>query len=173
MPLRCPEAFRQVFREVAARHPAVLLVDGPRVLEAQSRHGILDDSFFHDAQHPNLRGYAALAEEILNQLGTRRAFGWPANQPVPVVDVQACIDHFQLDAARWIQICRREIWFYQSVAYIRYDPKFRNQHAAAYTRAAEALQAGWDPAEAEIPGWPLPPKPSSSHRIRPRFSYRY
>ena len=165
LPLRCPEAFRQAFREVAARHPAVLLVDGPRVLEAQSRHGILDDSFFHDAQHPNLRGYAALAEEILNQLGTRRAFGWPANQPVPVVDVQGCIDHFQLDAARWIQICRREIWFYQSVAYIRYDPKFRNQRAAAYTRAAEALQAGWDPAEAEIPGWPLPPKPSSSQRL--------
>jgi len=160
MPLRCPEAFRQAFRQVAARHPHVLLIDGPRVLEAQSPHGILDDSFFHDAQHPNLRGYAALAEEIINQLATCRAFGWPADRPVPVVDSEACIRHFQLDPARWIQICRREVWFYQSTAYIRYDPKFRNQRAAAYTRAAEALQAGWDPAEAEIPGWPLPPKPS-------------
>jgi hypothetical protein len=160
MPLRCPEAFRQAFRELAGRHPAALLVDGPRVLEAQSRHGILDDSFFHDAQHPNLRGYAALAEEILNQLGLRRAFGWPAGRPVPVVDPEACIHHFPIDAGRWIQICRREVWFYQSTAYIRYDPKFRNQRAAAYTRAAEALQAGWDPAEADIPGWPLPPKPS-------------
>jgi Tetratricopeptide repeat len=160
MPLRCPEAFRQAFRELAARQPHVLLVDGPRILEAQSPHGILDDSFFHDAQHPNLRGYAALAEEIINQLGSRRAFGWPADRPVPVVDCEACIHHFQLDAGRWIQICRREVWFYQSTAYIRYDPKFRNQRAAAYTRAAEALQAGWDPADAEVPGWPLPPKPS-------------
>jgi tetratricopeptide (TPR) repeat protein len=160
LPLRCPEAFRQAFRELAARQPHVLLVDGERVLEAQSAHGILDDSFFHDAQHPNLRGYAALAEEILNQLGTRRAFGWPTDRPIPVVDCEACTRHFQLDAARWIQICRREVWFYQSTAYIRYDPKFRNQRAAAYTRAVGALQAGRDPAEAGIPGWPLPPAPS-------------
>ena len=34
MPMRCPEPFRQVIRDVAARHPAVLLVDGPKVLEA-------------------------------------------------------------------------------------------------------------------------------------------
>ncbi len=40
-------------------HAAVLLVDGPRVLEAISPHGILDDGLFHDAQHPNLRGYVA------------------------------------------------------------------------------------------------------------------
>jgi tetratricopeptide (TPR) repeat protein len=160
LPLRCPEAFRQVFREVAASHPQVLLVDGPRVLEAQSPHGILDDWFFHDAQHPNLRGYAALAEDILNQLASRRAFGWPADRPVPVVDCEACIRHFQIDAARWIDICRREVKFYRSTAYVRYEPKFRNQRAAAYTRAAEALQAGRDPADAKIPGWPLPPRPS-------------
>src|SRR5207248_921406 len=42
MPLRCPADFRQAFRAVAARYPAVLLVDGPRVLEAVSPHGILD-----------------------------------------------------------------------------------------------------------------------------------
>jgi hypothetical protein len=158
MPLRCPEPFRRSYREVAARHPGVLLVDGPRVLEARSRHGILDDAFFHDAQHPNLRGYNALAEEILNQLCTRRAFGWPADKRVPVVDPDACISHFRIDSARWVDICRREAKFYHSTAYVRYDPKFRNQRAAAYTRATEALQAGWDPADAGIPGWPLPPR---------------
>ena len=68
-----------------------MLIDGPKVLAARSPHGIVGDCFFHDAQHPNLRGYAALAEDVLNQLGTRRAFGWPAATPVPVVDIEACL----------------------------------------------------------------------------------
>ena len=72
MPLRCGEPLRQAYRNVAARHPSVLLVDGPTVLEARSRHGIVDGQFFHDAQHPNLQGYAALAEDLMNQLEARR-----------------------------------------------------------------------------------------------------
>jgi len=167
MPLRCPEPLRQAYREVVARHPAVLLVDGPRVLEAKSAHGIVDDHFFHDAQHPNLQGYAALAADVINQLGARCAFGWPEATPVPVVDVEACHRHFGIDAPRWSEICRREAKFFGFSATIRYDPKFRKERAAAYLRAAVALWEGWDPAEAGIPGWVLPPKPASSHRIAP------
>jgi hypothetical protein len=165
MPLRCSEQFRQAFREVAARHPSVLLVDGPRVLEAQSQHGILDSYLFHDAQHPNIHGYAALAQDILAQLGSRRAFGWPSSVPIPVVDATACARHFHIDSRRWIEICRREVWFFGVTAYIRYDPRFRNECAAAYERAAESLAAGREPANSRIPGWPMPPKPSTSHRI--------
>ncbi|MFI5457832.1 MAG: hypothetical protein ACHRXM_20520 [Isosphaerales bacterium] len=167
MPVRCPEPLRQVYREVAARHPAVLLVDGPRVLEAKSAHGILDYNFFHDAQHPNLDGYVALAEDVINQLGARRALGWSAATPVPVVDVKASVRHFGIDAARWTEICRREVWFFGASASFRFDPKFRKERAAAYQRAAAALQEGWTSAEAGIPGWVLPPKPASSHHIPP------
>jgi len=170
MPLRCTEPLRQAYREVAARHPAVLLVDGPRVLEATSAHGIVDYYFFHDAQHPNLLGYAALAEDAINQLGARHAFGWPAATPVPVVDVEACLRHFGINAARWREICRREAWFFNSSATIRYDPRFRKERAAAYVGAAVTILEGRDPAEAGIPGWVLPPKPSSYHRIPPRQS---
>jgi len=170
MPLRCSEPLRQVYREVAARHPVVLLVDGPRVLEAKSAHGIVDYNFFHDAQHPNLQGYSALAEDVINQLGARRVFGWPAATPVPVVDVEACLRHFGIDAARWREICRREARFFDFSANIRYDPKFRKERAAAYLQAAAALREGQDSAEAGIPGWVLPPKPASSHRIPPRQS---
>jgi hypothetical protein len=167
MPLRCPEPFRQAYRDVAARHPNVLLIDGPKLLETKSPHGIVGDRFFHDAQHPNLRGYAALAEEVLNQLSTRRAFGWPEATPVPVVDLESCSRHFQIDAARWEKICSRGYAFFRATAYIRYDPKFRNERAVAYLRSAAAMKAGTNPADAAIPGWPLPPKPSTS-RIIPR-----
>lgn len=165
MPLRCPEPLRQAFRQVASAHPSVLLVDGPRVFESQSAHGIVGDPFFHDAQHPNLRGYAILAEEILHQLAARRAFGWPAGVSAPLLDLEACARHFQIDAVRWEEVCRREAWFFEATAYIRYDPRFRTDRAKAYLRAAAAIHSGCDPAAALIPGWPLPPKPAPSRRI--------
>ncbi len=142
MPLRCPELLRKVYREVAAGHPAVVLVDGPKVLEAKSRHGLIGDQFFHDAQHPNLHGYAALAEDLLKQLGARRAFSWPADQPVPAVDPESCARHFKIGPEQWAQIASRDVWFYRAAAFIRYDPQFRNERASEYLRAAAEIRAG-------------------------------
>jgi tetratricopeptide (TPR) repeat protein len=167
MPLRCPEGFREAYREVAARHAAVLLVDGPRVLEAVSPHGILDDGLFHDAQHPNLRGYVALAQDVLDQLHRRRAFGWPGDVEAPLLDAEVCARHFRLDATRWATVCSRESAFYRVTAYIRYDPKFRNERAAAYRRAAAAIEAGRLPVDAGIPSGVLPPRPASPPRVIP------
>jgi tetratricopeptide (TPR) repeat protein len=165
MPLRCPEGFREAYREVAARHSAVLLVDGPRVLESLSPHGIIDDGLFHDAQHPNLRGYVALGQDLLEQLRNRRALGWPADREVPLLDADVCARHFGLDASRWAMLCRREFAFYQVTAYIRFDPKFRNERAAAYGRAAVAIEAGRPVVEAGIPSGVLPPRPASTSRV--------
>ncbi len=170
MPLRCPEPLRQAYHETAARHPSIVLVNGPRVLEAKSRHGIVDDAFFHDAQHPNLHGYVALAEDLMSQLGQRRAFAWPADTPVPVVDAEVCARHFGIDATRWAKVGSRDVWFFRAAAYIRYDPRFRNERASEYLRAVAAIGGGRAPAEAELPGWAMPPPLSSSHRITHRTS---
>jgi hypothetical protein len=167
MPLRCPEPFREAYRDVGARHPGLILIDGPKVFAAKSLHGIVGDRFFHDAQHPNLLGYAALAQEVLDHLGARRAFGWPPSAPVPVVDLETCSRHFQLSASRWEKICSRGHSFFRATAYIRYDPRYRNERSAAYERAAAAIRAGVSPADASIPGWALPPKPTISHVIPP------
>ena len=169
LPLRCLEPLRQAYKSVAARHTSVVLVDGPNVLEAGSRHGILDDRFFHDAQHPNLRGYAALAEDLMSQLAGRRAFSWPAGMPVPVVTAEMCARHFGIDATRWAEVASRDLGFFRAAAYVRYDPKFRNGRASEYRRAAAALRAGRTPADAGIPGWPMPPPLSTSHRIPERM----
>jgi hypothetical protein len=168
MPLRCAEPLRQAFRQVAADHTSVVLVDGPRLFESRSAHGIVGDAFFHDGQHPNIRGYAILAEEILHQFAARRAFGWPEGVAAPLVDLEACARHFQINAARWEEVCRREAWFFGATAYIRYDPRFRNERGKAYLRAASAIHSGCQPADAQIPGWPLAPRPASSHRIPAR-----
>lgn len=153
MPLRCPEDFRRAYREVAARHPSVLLVDGPQVLERAGAHGILDDRLFHDAQHPNLRGYAALAQDLLDQLRARRALGWPDGVEPSPIEIDACARHFGMDAERWAEVCRREAGFYDVTAYIRHDPRFRLARAAEYRRAREAIRAGRKPDEAGIPGF--------------------
>jgi hypothetical protein len=170
MPMRCPEAFRRAYRAVAERHPAALLVDGPKVLEAASPHGILDDRFFHDAQHPNLRGYVALSQYILDELHRRGSFGWPEGIGVPRVDADACARHFGLDASRWIEVCKRAGVFYRMITYFRYDPKFRNQRAAAYRLAGEAIASGTSPGLAGIPGLGMLPRASRTARPIPSLS---
>ena len=106
VPLRCPTDFREAFRSVARRHQAVL-IDGPELLARLSPHGILDDQLFHDAQHVNLTGYVALAQDILEQLHQRRAFGWPESTPVPRIELEECPRHFELDAEKWAEVCER------------------------------------------------------------------
>ena len=59
MPMRCPEDFRQAYRDVAREHPSIVLVESAEVLRPLSPHGILDDHVYHDAQHPTFRGYLA------------------------------------------------------------------------------------------------------------------
>lgn len=165
LPLRCPEDFRQAYYTTASHHPRMILIDGPKALEKASRHGILGDQFFHDAQHPNLRGYAVLAQAVLDRLAARGALHWPAGVKPPKVDALACARHFHIDAPRWAEICRRESWFYGVTASIRHDPSLRNRKDARYTKAQQAIHDGADPATADIPGWPFPPEPPRSRRI--------
>ena len=126
---------------MAQRHRAVL-IDGPAVLAGRSPRGILDDHLFHDAQHMNLEGYVALAQEMMEQFSRRRSFGWPESTPVPRIDLKECANHFELDAAKWSQICERSSSFYQRTAYIRFDPSERLEIARQYEDAARELAAG-------------------------------
>ncbi len=98
MPMRCPEAFRRAYHDVAARHPRLILIDSTQVLKPVSPHQILDDHFYHDAQHPNLCGYLALAQETLKQMHDRHALGWPARAATPMIDADQCARHFGLNA---------------------------------------------------------------------------
>jgi len=141
LPLRCPTDFLEAVRTVARRQDA-LLIDGPGLLAQLSPHGILDDRLFHDAQHLNLAGYVALAQEILDQLGRRKAFGWPASAPIPRIDLATCARHFELDAAKWATICERSSSFYGRTAYVRFDPSERLNVASRYDEAGRDLAAG-------------------------------
>jgi hypothetical protein len=144
LPLRCPTDFRAAFPAVARRHDAVL-IDGPEVLARISPHGILDDHIYHDAQHLNLAGTVALAQEILEALYRRRAFGWPETTPVPRIDLEECARHFGLDARKWSTICERSAVFYAMTAFVRYDPTERQKMMDEYIGAARELVAGRRP----------------------------
>jgi hypothetical protein len=141
LPLRCPSDFRSGLAAAARRHDAVL-IDGPALLASHSPQGILDDRLYHDAHHLNLAGTVALAQEILEQLHRRRAFGWPAATPAPRIDLEDCARHFGLDTARWAEICRRTAGFYVRTAFVRYDPTERLHLVHQYEQAAHALENG-------------------------------
>src|SRR5262249_21811670 len=111
LPLRCPSDFRDQVRGVAARHGA-LLIDAHERLPRMSPAGIPDDRLFHDAQHVNLAATVALAQEVLEQLHRRRAFGWPESTPVPRIELEATARHFGMDARKWAIVCERSADFY-------------------------------------------------------------
>jgi hypothetical protein len=141
LPLRCPSDFRDAIRAVADRHGG-LLIDGPELLARMSPLGVPDDRLFHDAQHTNLAGTVALAQEILEQLHRRRAFGWPESTPVPRIDLEATAGHFGLGAEKWAEICERSAFFYARTAHVRHDPSERLELCDRYHRAARDLAAG-------------------------------
>jgi hypothetical protein len=149
LPMRCPSDFQEVYRAIAERHGAVL-VDGPEVLAALSPRGVTDDRLFHDAQHPNLRGYAALAQALLDKLCERRAFGWPAGRPAPVVSPAECARHFGMDAPKWATVCARGASFYERTAPARYDRSENLERARRYHEAARRIAAGASVEEAGL-----------------------
>jgi hypothetical protein len=140
-PLRCPSDFRSAISDVARRHRA-LLVDGPGIVERTSPHGIGDDSLFHDAHHLNLTGMIALAQELLDQLKKRRAFGWPEATPVPRIELEACAQYYELDANKWATVCDRSALFFARTAFVRYDPDQRLKLADQYAKTGRSLLAG-------------------------------
>jgi hypothetical protein len=139
--MRCPTDFQEAVRSAAARHEG-LLIDAPRVLEALSPDGILDDHLFHDAQHLNLLGQIALAQDILVQLRSQGALDWPVSIPAPMIDLAECIKSFHLDVERWAEVCKRSAFFYARAAFIRYDPADRLAVMRLYEQAGKDLASG-------------------------------
>jgi lysophospholipase L1-like esterase len=82
--------YRQVLREAAARHGA-LLVDVPAVFQAS---GHTSDALFLDKMHPTALGHAFMAEATAKALATR---GWPTTKMAPAVDAAAAA----LPVDRW------------------------------------------------------------------------
>jgi hypothetical protein len=153
MPLRCITALQAAYRFVGQRHrPSVILVDGPAILRAKSRNGILDGHFFHDNVHPTLAGHVALAEAVLAGLKARAAFNWPVATPAQALNPQRCADEFGLSAAAWATVCERTAVFYDGLAFLTLDSAERVQWRDRYTVAARLIRAGTRPEDVGIAG---------------------
>jgi hypothetical protein len=152
LPMRLPSDFHQVYRDVAARHPRAILVDGPAELHAVAEHGIINDVLFADGIHPSLNGYTVLAQAVLTKLRQRQVLGWSAGAPFPVVTPLDCAEHFQMNRERWHSICEGCTWFYSALSYVRYDPTERTAKAARFGQAARDLEAGTPVDSLGIPG---------------------
>jgi hypothetical protein len=162
MPMRCPSDFVQGYFKAARRHPAALLVDSPVLLRKLTAHGILSDFEFHDGHHPTLLGYIALAQDLLNQLYARGAFGLPRDRSAPVIDPYECAAHFGMDVEKWARVCLNSASFYVRSATMRYDPAERTAKGARYEQAAEEIRSGQRPESLGIPGLGLPPLPAKA-----------
>ena len=149
MPMRCLSPFQEAYREVAARHGCIL-IDGQTYFHAIGRHGLLDDELFQDAMHPSLRGQIALAQGGPGRTSwTRRAFGWPKDSAVPVVDPAECVAHFGIDKTAWRHDCLvvERVQRADVSHEVRYEPalaKERGGHRGrGQDRRRRGARSGW------------------------------
>jgi hypothetical protein len=152
LPMRCTTPLEDAYRAVARRWPDVVQVDGPAVLRARSRHGILDDHLFHDNVHPTLAGHVALAEAVLGQLKARGALDWPESASAPALDAGRCAAELGLDVRAWATVCDRTVDQLNLIALVPYDPADRLRLRDRYAIAADRIRAGTWPEDAGIPG---------------------
>ncbi len=141
MPFRCITAFGDVHRDVAARHPRCLLIDGPAVLRRICSHGIVDGSAMQDGHHASLRGIAAISREVLAQLRGRGAFGWIEGD-IPQLDPADVATRFGLDRSRWMSVCDWGRTFYRWVAGFRFDPTEHVANAERFEASGRRIAAG-------------------------------
>jgi hypothetical protein len=87
----------------------------------------------------NLVGTIAIARNILEQLRARQIFGWPKATPVPEIGLEECARHFEMDAPKWSELCKRTSRFYSRQAFARYDPSERVDVEQRFSRAAAAI----------------------------------
>jgi tetratricopeptide (TPR) repeat protein len=151
LPIRCKAPFRDVYREVAARHPRCLLIDGRAELMQASPSGLLDDHVLEDTHHPNLKGYVALAGAVLREIEARRILDADLRLALPL-DRSECLAHFQIDADRLATACERTSVHYQRVSGYRYDPRQRLEKARRFADAARKLRTGVTPDKVGLPG---------------------
>jgi hypothetical protein len=144
LPIRCLTADEDAYRAAATRGDCVL-VDGPAVLRRDTKHGILDGRVLHDAQHPTLIGYVALARDLLGQLQSRGAFGWPRGTPAPTLDPAACASQFGMDRREWEFVCHYSEVMYGTSSLLRYEGSERRAAELRYKIAAKRLLDGDSP----------------------------
>jgi hypothetical protein len=149
-PQRMLTAFQTIYREVASQHDCIL-IDGQSYFHAIGRHGLLDDELFQDAMHPSLRGQIALAQAVLQGLQARRAFGWPGDQPAPIIDPGDCAAHFGIAPRDWIELCEKGNGFYSLVAPLRHETAQRRLKQEHYVRARDRIESGDPPESLGIP----------------------
>jgi hypothetical protein len=154
-PMRCPSPFQRAYRDVAERHRCIL-IDGQSYFHAIGRHGLLDDELFVDAMHPSLRGQIALAQAVLRALHERRAFGWPADLPAPVIDPAKCAAHFGIDRNTWEYLARWGRTFYSMAGRLRYDRSERSRKIDEAQAAGDQIIAGIAPERVGLANVGLP-----------------
>ena len=81
------------------------------------------------------------------ELHSRRAFGWPADSPPPVIDPAACAAHFGMGREAWEHAAKWGRGFYALVGRLRYDRSERSRRIDAAGRAADLIEAGAAPEE--------------------------
>jgi hypothetical protein len=104
----------------------------------------------------------------LHELHARKAFGWPAGLPAPLIDPAECTQRFKISPAVWETICTWGIMFYDLTYPLRYDSSHRIALKGVFGEAYNRIHAGAAPESIGLAniGLPQPVSPATSKQIR-------
>ena len=98
----------------------------------------------------------------------RKALGWPATVPAPVIDPAACCRQFNINPSVWEYICQWGIMFYDRTYPARYDSSHRIEMKVVFAEAHDRIHAGASPNSVGLAniGLPEPVPAATSKQIR-------
>ena len=132
-PVRADSGYRRAVTDHAATF-TIPVIDTPVVLRPHTRHGILDDTLFHDNVHPTLLGYFLMgragADRIRDAKMLERRFGPPAD--LPPARFESVIDSLEIDQDERQLACQRIAQGLGKLGLLRFDPSGREQQAKLY-----------------------------------------
>jgi hypothetical protein len=138
-PWRALSAQRDIMAEVARAH-GIIFIDGARVLEGGLTSGLLDESLFHDIHHPSLKGYNAIAQEVVRRVSIAEIVGVPQTdvQPLSENDI---VTSFGFSRSYLFDVFISRVEWLSRVTDVAFDPGERLQLLVRNLDAAEAIDA--------------------------------
>ena len=116
---RAPEAMNNIIVKLAKRFPGVHLVDAEAHFESVSPHRVVGQEMLLEHVHPNLRGYAQLADAFYQQLEKEKMIEADWNEAMDARTLQREMPITEVDSlagAYEIMILKKGWPFYQPIA---------------------------------------------------------
>jgi tetratricopeptide (TPR) repeat protein len=132
-PFRAVGAQREALRQAATRY-GLAFVDAEEAMRRLSPSGLLDASLFHDAHHPSLAGYLAIARAVAEEASRADLLGRGARSLPPPEEAADVARAFSFGAEEGVELMRSRAGWLEAYGQATFDPADRLEFALEVLR---------------------------------------